>query len=126
MKPDIKKAWVDALRSGKYRQTSGFLKQNEATGEAKYCCLGVLCDIYERETGDMLRTELGPTFADSGWAQGVLPTRVVTWSGTVSDNPPVVADVHARGQESATTLALLNDEYGFTFEMIADLIDDQL
>lgn len=126
MKPDIKKAWVDALRSGKYRQTSGLLRWTEPAGESSYCCLGVLCDIYERETGDMLSTENGPTRDDHGWAEGVLPERVVTWAGVEDQNPDVVADADSSGWERAASLTLLNDEHGFTFEMIADLIDDQL
>lgn len=43
------KKWVKALRSGEYRQAVGTLSQN-----GRYCCLGVACDIYERETGDIL------------------------------------------------------------------------
>lgn len=32
--------WVEALRSGKYRQGKGRLKNNDS-----YCCLGVACEI---------------------------------------------------------------------------------
>ncbi len=32
--------WVEALRSGKYKQTKGSLHKGDA-----FCCLGVLCDI---------------------------------------------------------------------------------
>lgn len=37
---DIKKAWVEALRSGKYEQGEDYLKKDNC-----YCCLGVLCEI---------------------------------------------------------------------------------
>ena len=33
--------WLDALRSGKYKQGFGGLSQNGA-----FCCLGVACDVY--------------------------------------------------------------------------------
>lgn len=36
----IKKQWIKALRSGKYKQTRGRLK-----GDGGFCCLGVLCDV---------------------------------------------------------------------------------
>lgn len=39
MDADIKKKWIEALRSGKYKQGIGFLNNN-----GKYCCLGVLCE----------------------------------------------------------------------------------
>jgi hypothetical protein len=42
--PELKKKWVEALRSGKYRQGYGYLRY--VTDE--FCCLGVLCDIYDK------------------------------------------------------------------------------
>lgn len=52
MDAKLKAKWVEALRSGKYTQTSGFLNRQEPyqsnDGYVKlpgYCCLGVLCDI---------------------------------------------------------------------------------
>lgn len=35
--------WVKALRSGKYKQGKGNLRNSDDT----YCCLGVLCDIVD-------------------------------------------------------------------------------
>lgn len=43
-----KKKWIEALRSGKYKQGRAALK--EVRGKtAKYCCLGVLCDLAARD-----------------------------------------------------------------------------
>jgi hypothetical protein len=33
--------WITALRSGKYRQASGWLYRKDKAGELSYCCLGV-------------------------------------------------------------------------------------
>lgn len=42
MNPDIKIKWIEALRSGKFKQGKGrFYQKNSDT----YCCLGVLCVI---------------------------------------------------------------------------------
>lgn len=41
MNPEIKKLWVDALRSGDYAQGQGRLR----SVSDKYCCLGVLCEL---------------------------------------------------------------------------------
>lgn len=51
MNQEIKKQWVEALRSGKYEQGQGRLDY-----EGKQCCLGVLCkiapeNIVSRKTG---------------------------------------------------------------------------
>jgi hypothetical protein len=43
----VMKAWVKALRSGEYKQTTGALRRSSSTETMPegYCCLGVLCDI---------------------------------------------------------------------------------
>lgn len=46
MKPGIKRRWIEALTSGKYKQGRDQLK----SPESEYCCLGVLCDLYRRST----------------------------------------------------------------------------
>lgn len=43
-KKDIRK-WVEALRSGEYKQTIGELQNNVG-----HCCLGVACEIFIQES----------------------------------------------------------------------------
>lgn len=40
MDTEIKRKWVEALRSGEYMQAQGKLRRSDG-----YCCLGVLCDV---------------------------------------------------------------------------------
>lgn len=50
MNQEIKQKWVEALRSGEYEQGDGRLVSViKETGKPKYCCLGVLCDLYIKE-----------------------------------------------------------------------------
>ena len=42
---DVKKRWLKALRSGKYKKTKGRLRFIDGNNDASYCCLGVLCDV---------------------------------------------------------------------------------
>jgi hypothetical protein len=44
MDAELKRKWVEALRSGKYEQASGKLRVGN-----KFCCLGVLCDLVDPE-----------------------------------------------------------------------------
>ena len=48
MNPEVKKLWVEALRGGKYVQGKGKLHYISKDGQEKFCCLGVLCDLYPR------------------------------------------------------------------------------
>jgi hypothetical protein len=44
---ELKKRWVEALRSGKYMQGDSVLRFPNDSGNDFYCCLGVLCDLIE-------------------------------------------------------------------------------
>lgn len=68
---DIKKRWVAALRSGKYKQGTGQLCHINISGENFYCCLGVLNEIEglgRRHTngyiGDFLEQHVQETLSD--------------------------------------------------------------
>lgn len=51
MNQDLKEKWIKALRSGDYKQGKGYLNQNNE----KYCCLGVLCNVYGIEWKEIQR-----------------------------------------------------------------------
>lgn len=40
--------WVEALESGKYKQTAGSLKKI-VNGKASHCCLGVACELFMKK-----------------------------------------------------------------------------
>ena len=45
MDADLKRRWVEALRSGDYAQGMTALCQIDSDGDAYYCCLGVLAEV---------------------------------------------------------------------------------
>jgi len=47
MDAELKAKWLDALRSGKYDQTTGQLRLGSC-----FCCLGVLCDVVDPKGWD--------------------------------------------------------------------------
>lgn len=112
MNQQIKEKWMNALRSGEYSQTRGALRTTEG-----FCCLGVLCDLYSKETG----TEWGEyqkDFANSSFLGelATFPPKVGEWSGIERANPYF---------EEVGTLASLNDG-GKEFTEIADVIEKYL
>ena len=111
MKPEIRKQWCDALRSGEYTQVKGCLRWVEGT-DASYCCLGVLTDLYVKAGGPV---EFVPSWSgrENVWNCGVTATPVMDWAGLKSSNPEL-------GSRAA---AEWNDETDLGFAGIADLID---
>ena len=51
---EVLRAWVKALRSGKFKQGFGALNKNE-----EYCCLGVLQEIRYRGGDEVKKEKLG-------------------------------------------------------------------
>lgn len=99
MNPEVKKRWVEALRSGDYEQGEQHLRVS-----GKYCCLGVLCEISDFEYDG---------------AEAFPPPAVVLWADLGHEAPSVLVE------GARYYLSNLNDD-GMTFEAIAKLIEEQL
>lgn len=139
MKPEVKEKWLAALRSGEYPQSVGALRS-----DAGYCCLGVLCDLYRLENPSRWvedhddlgtaafewdpkrqakRDGLEVTDAQNA-AIDVPPMVVMRWAGLSEQNPCVGLE-DDEGEERVADLASLND-FGLTFEQLADVIEEHL
>lgn len=116
MNADVKELWVNALRSGEYEQGEGNLRVRLDNGSYEFCCLGVLCDIYRKETGEGDWGQDNFFLGESEY----LPIKVTSWAG-LRDSNPVVRD----SDDFNSELADLNDG-GVDFETIADYIEKQL
>ena len=108
-----RKAWVEALRSGEYEQTTGFLHTDNG-----YCCLGVACEVsgLGRWKNDVDRQFYITN--DDDRQTTVLPDKVRQWLG-LYDNGGVA--IHT--DNSKVDLTELNDG-GASFEEIADKIEN--
>jgi hypothetical protein len=96
MDAEIKRKWVEALRSGKYEQTQGRLHLAGA-----HCCLGVLCSVRGMKIG----------FNDQ-----------VIHGGVPAGYEPLHELV---GDKACVKLADMND-HGKSFAEIADYIEKHL
>ena len=107
MNPSIKQVWIEALRSGDYQQGRENLCSN-----GKFCCLGVLTDLYIKEHGLQWKQDSADlwSFEEEG---GTLPRSVQDWSGILEPNP-MILDNFATAH---------NDRYAEDFATIADYIE---
>ena len=111
MKPELKKIWIEAMKSGEYKQASGGLCCVRPQGDVGFCCLGVAYDVLS--DGDWSSRNV------DGKAWGIQDE-----SGYISYGMPEAKVLNEWGLSitDAKTLAKLNDE-GWTFEQIADEIE---
>lgn len=102
---ELRKKWIKALRSGEYKQ--GRLKLRFIReGEDRFCCLGVLCDVLDKEK----------------WIYGSNYTYF--YDGSEGQPSPKICDVVGfRHDGIITDLANMNDRDGCTFNEIADLLE---
>jgi hypothetical protein len=115
MKPEIKQAWVAALRSGDYVQGRTALRYSDS-----YCCLGVLCDLAVKADVADWRATGQPNSFSCGQQSGTLPFSVQDWAGLVSPDPVLIYKGTRR------SLSGLNDTERLNFSQIADLIEQSL
>jgi hypothetical protein len=113
----VKKMWVKALRSGKYKQTRGQLYNKL---DNAFCCLGVLCDLHRKRKLKINKKKCWAVeeYHNTG-ESGCLPTVVRTWAG-LKKVDPVVSHGHFNKH-----LSTINDS-SRSFTEIADLIEKKL
>lgn len=109
MDQNIKKQWVEALRSGKYKQGRCWLKYGD-----EFCCLGVLCDLHAQTTNREWEGcgSIG-NYLDHAES---LPEEVVQWAGLNSKDPFI----------NEKRVSIYNDERGLDFDQMSDLIESNL
>jgi len=129
MLPEIKKLWIDALRSGEYKQQAGSLRQVE-DGKTCFCALGVLCEIALKHGVKGLHH--GPDrgyyvghIADDVYENHALPEPVQTWLGDYV-MPYITLVVDSEGKPiKEVSIAKLNDQQELTFSEIADMLEKE-
>lgn len=125
MKEDIKRQWVAALRSGEYSQGRGDLHN---VNTQQHCCLGVLCDLAVKSGLPVVVRE---AFDGSGHTTydglgDLVPPSIQEWAGLPDSNPTIEVGPDPDGWDDEDELAQLNDDRGYSFARIADLIEAQL
>ncbi|MDO7847661.1 hypothetical protein Q5H92_14930 [Hymenobacter sp. M29] len=122
MHQEIKKDWLEALRSGKYTQGKYSLKKENEEGKVSYCCLGVLCDLAVRQ--GIVEEEENASYCGEYLFDGEetsLTPKLREWAGIETPEAKIDKPVGPH-----TSLMALNDSGDYTFPQIAQIIEDQL
>ena len=101
----FKKSWIEALRSGHYRQGTGSLRQTDSDADPSYCCLGVACSV-------------------AGVKESEIKGEWIDDYECYYESVPEVLHGEADNNELVEALSSMNDnDDQFTFDDIADWID---
>jgi hypothetical protein len=120
MNARIKQLWLDALESGKYKHGINALHWSNDT----YCCLGVLCDLYQQETGNlrwerMYSDDYGVEIyafgvdIDDDPEGSVLPLPVAEWaelsSSPISYDGGVLTEINDSARDYGPAIAFIKE-----------------
>ena len=97
--------WAKALLSGDYKQWKYRLKTN-----SKYCCLGVLCELYRKETGK------------GKWKGGAVKVFEIGNVSKVHEPPKAVLEWAGLENSDITIFTVANDMYLQSFKEIAKTV----
>lgn len=118
----VKTAWVAALRSGEYKQGDGYL-YNPANDS--YCCLGVLCRVLGSEDGDIVHAETPDPEYMYGNGIHNIEDYIIPYDASKGKRKPTpVTSVVVR--EGNTSFVMMNDTFEFSFDEIADAIEQHV
>lgn len=130
MKKLIAIQWAKALRSNRYKQG-----QNLLASEGEYCCLGVLCELYNEEqkkkNKKTLQVKILPvvpgkkfTCKEYNGERETLPKEVRKWAGIKTPNGVMesINDDDIFESVPEPSLSALNDA-GYSFKDIAQVIE---
>lgn len=110
--------WLDALRSGNYRQGRHVLEKPAHGDEpTQYCCLGVACRV-AMENGVELEVKETTTSVEFDSHSGQLPGKVLRWLGV--SNYSLLVQTSQDGVH--VPVSIINDD-GECFANIADLLE---
>lgn len=124
LNPNVKKLWLEALRSGNYTQGKNWLCKIDENGNKTYCCLGVLCDLAVK--ANIIKEPKNHNFGKYKLLSyddkdQFPPRRVLEWAMTDYNG-----DFNVKVVKINRRLSDLNDVEMFSFEQIADLIEANL
>ena len=143
------KKYIAYLRSGKYLQVDGALRsRSEDDNKLRYCCLGVACNVYRDETGKGKWKKKSAEYYGTKHvflnSSLLMPIEVANWLGILQTNllepdddgfnpllslpKKLIKDLTPEGlylkrPDRHETASALNDDYGATFDQIADAFE---
>ena len=103
MDPKVKKKWLSDLRSRKYKQGKDVLHKVDKNNDHRFCCLGVLCDLYIKDghKDHSWSESLRKSYTEENLKKRIkvfqlynqseiLPPEVMKWAGLSNPDPIIM------------------------------------
>ena len=121
-----KEAWLDALRSGEYKQCRGALRKVKGKTES-FCCLGVLTDLVIKDNSNCGEWRDNKNYFNS--SIGLHTLDHLGLPSLVKSYVELSSDFYSPGNiytdDGVIVLANKNDK-GASFKQIADMIEKHI
>jgi len=114
MKKEMKEKWIAALRGGKYKQCQGELKDDSG----RHCCLGVLLETQGWKSIKSIQEDKF-TFSNYVSQEGVI-------NREENELDQLTSEAFGLNRQQQVRLMKLNDDKGWSFNLIARWIEDHL
>lgn len=113
--------WAEALRNGGYIQGHTYLKAyvGRDVKQPEYCCLGIACEIFARDSGIKMRT-VEPVITHAGRHPVEYDAGDSYFHSTFL--PPMMRDWLGLSHKSEALLAKMNDS-SVPFSVIANILE---
>lgn len=113
---ELVKQWVEALRSGKYRQTTSRLRKKLENGYG-HCCLGVLCEVIKPLIPELDLLSLEENLENGAYPSYTALKHLLT---NYLGHQPISVQMP---DNRLCAVYTLNDELQMSFNEIADLLE---
>lgn len=88
--PEFKAKWVAALRSGEYEQCIGTMRRPDENGRAKYCCMGVACEIVD---APFQYDNMPDPLLNGCYSGGKIAHKVVSMNDGIGEDPKSFSEI---------------------------------
>jgi hypothetical protein len=118
----LQQKWIKTLESGKYNQGRQYLCVKNQDNKLEYCCLGVLCEVYNslNKENRIFKSKRAATgekkeIYNYGGLSGILPDQIAYATRLHGDDGNLEKSKYKN-------LIELNDKYQWSFKKIAAFI----
>lgn len=103
MKPEIAKRLVEVLEAKQHKKGTGFLAQLSDKNKWSFCCLGVLCELYDSDQRRKKKRQLSKRLVSS--TEG----KIIKYNSSQLHPPEVVCKWAGLSDTESNQLSDLND-----------------